>query len=712
MKISIQGKLNEIKNFSRDNKICISILFVQIIAFYFMLSNMGFGTHDEIYQYITHSNPEWKFNTNFSGRFMPIIGQIMMYLQFNASSFAIYRIYTMIGLLLGVGASAIFVKHHISENDWLKYVIIFFACLQITDIHSGAIAFDMTYQYRMFYCFTFLDQYLLFCKTNKKRHLYIGSFFWLVAINSYEAYYAFCVILFIVTVITLKKREQLTIRKVIQYLWLPALIAVISLIVYILRTNTGGQVYNGATISSNYGLLHKIKSILIYTFGNWPLRLNNYSVIDVLKKITRANYESLFIVIKNILIAMVVCLGARIDRLSTDKQWWGAVILSAMSALLVSCLVGVTEQYCSWAFESGVISAQISFYSYFFIIIGLFLMLGKIKQIKNKFVMYIVRCCVFLCVFFVGVTTEINNMEAANRIDKTDNKYVLFDAVIQSEYFASIEENAIVYAPEMLGVHYNLDYLTIYCRQNYGKEVVFCNQLSEVDFNKNVYMLRYISENDVMVLGNIKDERLETGEIYVIGMHDFSQYSLCFSRDVDDNGTEVVLNDIIVGVYGDDVAIPLQPFAGGMQLYIQTEVISMKKINFLKGTVTDNAMIRFEYGEGVHQQENFGRWVATNSCYAVYYKGHESVIGTAYLTLSTATGLKGTVEIEVNGVNSTYEVCDTPVTIPVKILLQNGENRINLSSKVQSMDTLDARDINLKLTEAYGIFKEVKYKFY
>ena len=69
-------------------------------------------------------------------------------------------------------------------------------------------------------------------------------------------------------------------------------------------------------------------------------------------------------------------------------------------------------------------------------------------------------------------------------------------------------------------------------------------------------------------------------------------------------------------------------------------------------------------------------------------------------------------EIEVNGVNSTYEVCDTPVTIPVKILLQNGENRINLSSKVQSMDTLDARDINLKLTEAYGIFKEVKYKFY
>lgn len=710
MKNFFQKQFTNIKDICKQNKICIAILAVQIISFYYILSNMGFGTHDELLQYMHYSNPDWKFNTDFSGRFMPVIGQILMYLQFNAPSFAIYRAFTMIAILLGVGAASLFVKHHISEKDWLKYAIVFFAFLQIAGVHNGAVAFDMTYQYRMFYCFVFLDLYLLFFKTEKKLHYILGSFFWCVAINSYEAYYVFCIVLFFMAVVTLYEKKQLSIKNLFRYLWLPAVISIISVAIYFVKMS--GQAYDGASVSSSYGILHKIKSIIIYTFGSWPLRLNAFTFKQIVSKVFTSDLSSLFVILKSLLVAGAICIGARNEKLRSNRLWVVACILSMMSAGLVALLVGVTEQYCSWAFEYGQIAGGISYYSYFFIIMVFFLLMSLTTRIKNKRYSKIIKILIFVCVFSTCVVTDINNMETAANLDKEDNKYELFEAVVQSEYFSTVEDGAVIYAPEMIGVHYDMGFLDMYCKRNYGKEVKFCNQLTEVQGNEIVYMLRYLPNSSMMMFGHVDTTTLETNEIMVLGLKGLSKYSMCVWRDVDEQMSDVLINEKKIGVYGNSVSIPLEGMADGNVMVVHAENIPMEDVAFLEGNITDSSVLRFEFGEGVHEKEHFGRWIATDSYYIVDYKGYETVSSKISLMLSTASEETGFVEIETNGTVSKYEVSGESTVIEIDVLLQHGENRIHISSKVPSMDTRDARDINLKLTEAYGIFEEGTYKFY
>lgn len=712
MKGIIQKRTTDIKNMIKQNKVYIAILFIQITSLFLILSNMGFGTHDELLQYMNYSNPEWKFSTDFSGRFMPVIGQILLYFQFNAPTFAIYRIFTLIAILLGVGAASLFVKHHISEKDWLKYAIVFLAFLQIVGAHNGAVAFDMTYQYRMFYCFMFLDLYLLFCKTEKTIYYILGTFFWCVAINSYEAYYLFCVVLFIMAVVTLHEKKKLTIKNLVRYLWLPALVSIISVVIYFVKTKLFGQSYDGATLGTSYGMLDKIKSILIYATGNWPLRLNTYTFKEVLAKATVFNFENIFSIIKNVLVAAVICTGAKNEKLHSKGQWGIALAVSAMSAVLIATLVGVTDQYCTWAFDAGPIAGGICYYSYFFIIMVFFLLMNLINKISNRYCLKIIKVLIFVCVFFVCITTDVNNRETSVALDKADNKYELFDAVVKSDYFASIEDGAVIYAPEMIGVHYDMKSLDLYCKHNINKEVTFRNQLSEINFEQNVYMLRYISESDVMVLGNVEDEHLETNEIYVVGMNVFSNYSVCVWRDIEEQVSDITINNKNVGRYGNSISVPLTGIVEGYDILMQGKRLPIEDICFLRGSVTDSAVLRFEFDDGVYGLEGTGRWIAADSYYVVDYKGYETISTTVCLTLSTASGEKGIIEVEVNDEVIQYDVCEVPTTIKIDVALEHGENRININSKVTSLEARDARDLNLRLTEAYGLFEEQTYKFY
>ncbi len=704
--------LNSISNISMQEKVCTCVLFVQIVSLYYILSNMGFGTHDEMAQYITYSNPNWEFNLDLSKRFVPVIGQLFMYFQFNAPSFAIYRIYTLLAILLGVGSASFFVKHHISEKDWLKYAIVFLAFLQVTGMHNGAVAFDMTYQYRMFYCFTFLDLYLLFCKTEKKRYLILGTFFWAVAINSYEAFYPFCIILFLMAVITLYDKKQLTIKNLFRFLWLPAIVAVLSVTVYVIKMGMSGQMYAGAMVSTTYGILHKVKSILIYTFGNFPLRLNQFSFREIVRKLSTSDLGNLTIILKNLLVAAVVCKGVEIKRLTTKRQWAIYTVLAAISAILIALLVGVTQQYCTWAFVYGEIMGGISYYSYFFIIMVVFLLMGGLNKIKCKQAAVIVKSAVLICVFFVGITTDINNKETATQLDKTDNKYELFDQVVNSEYFSSIEDNILIYAPEMVGVHNNLDYLAIYCKQMVGKSVEFCNQMSDINFERQVYMLRYLPECDIMMLGKITSDDLIVEEIYTVAMKSLSDYSIYAWRNLGNKATPVYINGMSMGRYGDVISIPLNGVKLGTDMILQIENLPIKDVGFLGGSILDSAVLRLTYGGGIHEQEHFGRWVAAKSHYILDYKGTEEQMGTICLELATAASERGIVRVEVNDEIQVYEVKEESELIEIQTWIKKGKNRITIISEVPSLQTTDIRDINLKLTDAYGVFEGEKYKFY
>lgn len=614
----------------------------------------------------------------------------------------------MIGICLGVGAAALFVKHHISETHWLKFIVLFFAFLQIGFTHNGAISFGIGYQYRMFLCFAFLDLYLMFCKTQKKRYYILSSIFWVLAINAYEAFYMFCIMFFLMATLTLWKKKELTLKNLIQYLWLPAILTILSFIYYIMRSK--GATYGGNVVDTVYGFADKIKSILIYSFGMFPLNVCTLSLGELWNRITENSYETLFIVIKNVLVAFILCKGVINDKIVSVKRNLASISLAFLGAILCSFLVAITSLFSAWALEAGVKLYGVSYYSYFFIIILMVLVLGGLYKINNLSVQRILKCTVFVVVFVVAIVTELNNIQVSVVADKEDNKYELFDRMVKSDYVSEVQDDNVIYAPEMLGVHHDLSSLDKYFKKIHGKEVSFCNDLSEVDWSKDVFMMHYITDSEVMLFGKVEDEQLKSDEVYAIGLESFSEYSLCASRQ-DAEYSPVGINGVTVGLYEKSVNIPLDIYSESNEIIVNTSDMPILNTTFVKGNLSDSSILTCEYGEGVSYQELTGRWCATTSSYIINNKEDEVQQGILYLTFLTATGESGDVMVEVNEKFLDYQVGANPTVLEIDVELQKGKNCITVTSQIDSLKTADVRDINLKLTDAYCIVDGIEYSF-
>lgn len=702
----IEKNMQSIREINKDTKLCIMTLCVQIVTFYYNISQIGFATHDEIAAYITYTNPEFSIESVIRGR-MDVIGLVLSVFQFNSSSIEMYRLYTLIGILLSIIAASVFIRHHISKTDYLKYAILFFAFLQIGHIHNGAISFSVDYQYKMFWCFLFLDFFLTYYKTRKKVYYVLGSVFWCIAINSYEAFYMFCFVLFLFSFVCLEERKAISIKNLIIDLWLPALITIFSFIGYISRGAAGD--YDGAAIDVTYSWLEKIESVLIYSFGMKPLSLNMYTQQEIVKIMSQLSYENLLFLLKALLVAYVLSKAIVLNKLDSVKKKIIAIVISTVSIILPSFLVGITARHLDWSINGGLIIYGCSYYSYFFIALLLILILGCLSTIKNKHLKFIIRVCTFVIVFYVSLVTDLNNVVVAESYDREDNKYDAFNEAVKSDYFSSIEDGSIIYAPQMIGVHNQIFTLDSYCKQVTGKNVVFCNQLEAVDFSKNVYMMRYVQDSDVMLLAKVEDTRLCSNEILILFSNEISNQSICMQRE-DNAVTDMYIYDDFVGKYGNYVALSLANYIDKKDIVLYGNNMSVESLEVVVGNVNDSVEIDFLYGEGVSYQEDFGRWIAKRSQYIIY--SNENIDNaTMYITLFSATGEEGVVDVIINDEILSYGVTSVPITIELDLDLVCGENIIELVSSLNSMETIDPRDINMCLLDASCEINNEIYKF-
>lgn len=698
----IQGILEHLEKISTETKICIVTIILQLVAMYYNIATIGLTTHDDLYQYMFNEKPTLGDFFSRQGE-MDVFGTIFCYIQYSAHTTNIYRIYTMVGICLSLGAASLFIKHHISEKSWMKYVVLFLAFMQIGFLHNGAISFGLGYQYRMTLCFLCLDFYVMWCKSDKKKFYILSTVFWILMINAYEAFYMFCIMLFVIALYILHKRNKLSIKNLFYYLWLPAVFTIVFFGLYVIRSM--GNSYDGTAVDSAYSIIDKIKSTINYTCGMFPLRVNSLGWRQILEKGMSLDYSTLFMIAKNLLIAFVVCKGIVCEKIRTKREIISVIFMMGLGAVLCSFLVSITARFCNWAIDQGIILYGVSYYSYFFIMIVIFVVLGVLLKLNRKWI----STFLFVLVFGISFVTELNNVEVAVQAKTTDAKYEIFNEMIHSEYMSEVEDDSVIYAPEMLGVHHDITSLDRYCKQITNKRVQFCNRLSDVDFSKTVYALRYLPESDTMILGRVEDEQLNTERACVISLQELSDYSLFM---VNDNDSMIKIDGTAVGFYDGDVMLPLGQCVDAKKIEITGTSFPMLKISFLKGSVANNATLICEYGEGVSFQEASGRWCAHESEYIIRYEGSQILDGKLYLSVESATGENGAVLVQTKEGMSEHRIEKESTIIEVDVRIQNGDNYVTLESSLGSLVTQDPRDINYKLTNAYCIIDGVEYSFY
>lgn len=700
----VKNKVKEIQHHVKAKTIyLISALCLEIISFYFCISNAGFVTHDELQSYVAlHNRP-----LNFE--WLPRLGSMLLipntfanYLQFNVDSVEIYRLYTLCGILLALLAASKFVNHFISKDFGLPFAVLFFAFLQIGYIHNGAISFSWLYQYSIAIVFLCLDQYLYYCETNRKGHYIFSAVLFLVSIMFYEAYYMFSIILFFFAFIYLCREKKLSIRNLIEHLWLPASFGIVYLILYYMNLNQLDYAYEGIMLDSTHDVWDKIRTTFIYSFGMFPLRLNGITFFNFLSCLGRLTYENLFLICKGIVAAaaIFICIPYG-EKLSYRKYVF--LISSAGLCILLPCvLYGMSKQYLFWA-DNGIILYGGSYYSYFFIIIVLLLLSNLIyKAIRYKKIRTLFRSIIFVSIFAISFVTDINNKATADSLDKNDDKYVLFDRVIKSDYFMeNIVDDAQIYAPEMVGIHLNLKTLDNYVKEYTDKKVTFYNQEIDIDYKEPIYMLKYDAENSIMMFGRICDSTFTADEVYINSMNDLGGYSLCGIKGSYGDRSNVLIDEKVIGMFGTDFMIPLQSYVNSNVAKLNGKDIVFDNLKVVCDSVIENSLIQCIYGSGIHQQEEFGRWMAKNSEFIIENRDPDTTKAVLQLNIATATGEEGKIQICAGNDVAEYIIDGNTTEIIYEVPLYMGTNKITLISFLESLkvDNGDMRDINLKLQD-------------
>lgn len=715
----LKNKADRIVNFIKATKLKTFFLFVifclEIVSFYYCICKAGFVTHDELQSYAALNDHPLVFKRQSRLGGMILFPNIIAnYLQFNSNSIEVYRLYTLCGILLALLAAYKFITHLISKEIGLPFSILFFAFLQIGYIHNGAISFSWSFQYAIAIVFLCLDVYLYYCETNEKKYYVISSILFLVSIMLYEAFYMFSLVLFLFALISLYRKNNLSIINLIKYLWLPAFFGIVYLVLYAINISQTGNNYGGIIVDTDHTIFDKIRTMIIYSLGMLPLRLNEFTLADIKLYISNFTYESLFIICKNLLAASSIAICLSYGKTLSGKKYLFSIVIITLCIFMPCVLYGISKNLLLWA-DSGTILYGGSFYSYFFIIALIILIFCLIyKKIRNISIQFFYKCLVFSVVFAVSFVTEINNKAVAERLDKNDNKYVLFDTVVQSDYFKeNVIEGAQIFAPEMVGIHLNLKTLDTYVDYYADKKVSFYNDPIDINYDEPVYMLRFIENSSTMMFGRIYDNKYITDEIYINSMQNLESFSLCGLRDYSKEISSIEIGERLIGNFGTDFMIPLQNYVNGNETVIRGNDIRLENLELVYGNVYENKAFKCLYGSGIYQQEEFGRWVAKNSELMIENKDQSISKAILQLEVATAVGEEGKIQICTGDLSIEYIINGDISEIEVEVPLQLGYNEIEIRSFLDSAKVTngDKRDINLRLQSARCIVNNNIFNF-
>ncbi len=215
-----------------------------------------------------------------------------------------------------------------------------------------------------------------------------------------------------------------------------------------------------------------------------------------------------------------------------EKRLIAVIVLSEIGAVLSVLLISLTPKYIEWA-KMGVTAYLPSYYTYVFHVIalctGVLLLYQKLPSVLRPFM-----CLVcFLGIVCLSLCTDYNNENVRDiAFVPQEQRWETFRKVFENKTIISeLKEHDQIYVPYHKGIgNTTLDEMQIFAKECSGKELVFYEDIEDMDFGKTAWKLDYDHSQRCMIIGRMEKQ---ISNFYIVG-HDSLENRLLIFYENDD----------------------------------------------------------------------------------------------------------------------------------------------------------------------------------
>lgn len=599
-----------------------------IICVVYGLKNIALGTHDDINMFVDiHANSLKEYlsltisNSLARGRISPIqiIANIILYGVMLTKSQLLYTMLMYIPVIVNVLFFAYIIAKRFGKYFGLFIPVFFFALVQVDAYHNLMISYPLCIQTGLFMFMLGVELFLRYPDKQKKALLLLSALCMFDSFSAYESFVSFYAVFFIIALFknieSVDNRNSFNWVKFLEQMSVHTVAVLLYITMYLICRHFSNLSYGGATIdATSFSLSLAIKTLFTFAFSLFPLRefvanfsFNTFSVSAIT---LRMGFKAVCVGIASWMILY------KSKKIQTKHMICLAV--TGFIACIVFCIPhSLTPQYQYWV-SIGVQGFVPSFISYFGIVlilctIGLYLLNSFHKQ-KKVFVIVlsIMMSCGSLC-------TDISNQPTINSKTNDTLRYVMFDKLVQTDYYASLENDAAIYTSDYTGIHNVIaslgDYGKIYC----GKDYYFTNDFNDVNQFENKYILKYDNNSGCIILSKINGDGI-SNEIYIIKNSTSSDQEYFYAVKYP-GLTEVCENGIERGLFDTVISIPISSVNDGVlikgnSIFYNTAIITssqpQNQTEFAWdqeiSVSEDNVPYYIQFLDGWYSGENWGRW--------------------------------------------------------------------------------------------------------
>ena len=671
----------------RGHRTEIAGLALIVFVFYYTLVHAGVATHDELMNLYQVRTGSFFRDLNWGRWTMTLMSAVPGYLHGLAESQWVYRLFTVGGLLIACAGFALLVRELTdAKTAWLT-ALLFFMFAQIELDHDGLISFAFSYQFNTVYVFIGLLLYWRWLRERKRKQLVFSAVFYLLGCMAYEAFVSYGLLFFLLSLFYRIGMKEVKISGLIRDIWLHAAIAAAYLALYFFLRNATGFVNADTAVGQNITAAEVATAEWKLTIGLFPLNYMPMGVRAMAEACLQPDRMNLIRWVISVLLARVVySLVQGTEKIGWKKYLAGTVLCFA-GALLPGAPAALTNQVINWLCYLGIKSYAVSYYAYFFLVAWIALTIVFIWHLCRKNRAVLAVCCAGVCL--VTQVTLTGNQIYADNLNEQQDKYDLFCRLVETDWFADAEENAQLYAPDYIGIHYDIGTLAGYANARTNKNFTSTNDRGALDFRRPVYQIRADMERDVILAGKI-DEAGLTNEIFMTGLEELSGLGLLASRS--GGFTLLSVDDRVQNGYGSTVVTGDLGLTGRSAV-IRCDGIRMDtaEVYAASGSFHSGAIVT----EGIYGQEEWGRWAA-GDC-AVRITTDTDTEALLLLRMVMPGQEEAALTVTAGDTETAYTV-QGYAGLEIPLALRAGENTIRIHSDAPDMEAPgDLRSLNFQI---------------
>lgn len=572
-----------------------------------------FAVHDDIFSYIVAQKGDIFKQTIASakgqGRFWFLVSLPICHFPFIFNNFIVYKIISYSSICFSVVSLGILLYRNVNNKIAYLAVLLFFTFAQLDGQHNLLVCYVFTHQIAIGVMLFSIDRLLNYYKSNNERDIKISAILLFIATILYESFILFSVLLFFISLLynNYHNNRYKLIKRIIKDLRFHIIIMLLYLIIYFIWRSIYSSNYDGAQISLN-NITDSLKVIFTYGLARVPLvsTLHNY------KNYQLSLIEPIY-VIKGFISSLTIVYIIKETKFVNKQFITYSLILSIIGIFLPVVLHSVTPRYVEWV-KAGSYAYLPSFYSYFFIIAFISILLISIYQsLNNVKFKYLYLFFIFTFVLCGSLMTDINNQIESNNYQTQLKRYKAFDNAVSSEYFQNIENGAVIYVPDYNGIHNYMPYLDYYASLYSEKQHTFTKNIEELTFVNPTYGFHYDEESGFMLIGKLKDNML-VDDINVVSDKSITNATAIIYQE---NENIVAVDNTSFNVYDEVALVPIE--SSNKYVELSGNNMDLFNSNIINQTLKTKITQSLELSEGFYQQELWGSDVA-------YWCGNTGVI--------------------------------------------------------------------------------------